>query len=236
MKIDKTTGAGRPARVDKARDANAPSSGARRVAQADEVSVLGVPDAELTPKVRAALISLIEDVRDLRDELGRARARIDELETLADRDPMLDVLNRRAFARELDRAFAMIDRYQFSASLLIIDLNDLKIINDQRGHTAGDAALEHVAAALTSNVRQTDVVARIGGDEFAVLLMQADEAVAREKAKTIETLIAGNLAPHEGGDFAVSISWGAVEIRQGLSAQDAINLADQAMYAAKKNK
>ncbi len=205
-------------------------------APVDEVSVLGIPDAELTPKVRAAVLSLLEDVRNLRAELDQSRARIDELENLADRDPMLDMLNRRAFARELDRVLAMIDRYRVRASLLFIDLNDLKQINDTQGHSAGDAALAHVADILSSNVRQTDVVARLGGDEFAVLLMQADQAVAAAKAAAIAELIAEKPVAWDGPAFSAAVSWGAVQIRKGVSAQEALNLADEAMYEAKRMK
>ncbi len=236
MKINKPTGAGASPRIERVGEARAAATGSKPVAPADEVTLLGVPDAELTPKVRAALITLIEDIRTLRSELSHARDRIGELEALADRDPLLDVLNRRAFARELDRALAMIDRYQVRASLVFIDLNDLKKINDARGHAAGDAALGHVARTLVGNVRQTDVVARLGGDEFAVLLMQADEAVAASKARNIAALVAQNPVQWEGAPFSAGVSWGAVEIRDGVSAQEAINLADEAMYEAKKQK
>lgn len=236
MKVSDPTSVRRTQKIGAARGA-APSAGETApVAPSDKVTLLGIPENELTPNVRTALISLIEDIRTLRGELDQARKRIGDLETLADRDPMLDVLNRRAFARELDRTLSMIERYQFRASLLIIDLNDLKIINDQRGHAAGDAALEHVARILTSNVRQTDVVARLGGDEFAVLLLQADDAIAASKAQAIQALVAETPVAFEGGDFQAGISWGAVEIRQGVSAQEAMNRADEAMYEAKKLK
>ncbi len=236
MKINKPAGASGAPKVEPASEAKTPVSGPTPTSAADEITLLGVPDAELTPKVRAALMTLIEDVRALRSELAHARNRIGELETLADRDPMLDVLNRRAFARELNRALAMIDRYQLRASLLFIDLNDLKKINDEHGHAAGDAALGHVVQTLTSHVRQTDVVARLGGDEFAVLLLQADEAIAAAKAKAIEALVAENPVEWDGAPFNAGVSWGAVEIREGVSAQEAMNLADEAMYEAKKLK
>lgn len=190
----------------------------------------------MTEKVRAALVSLLDEVRDLRAQLEDARIRVSELETIADRDSMLDILNRRAFARELDRALAMIDRYDMSASLVFIDLNDLKRINDQLGHGAGDAALAHVARFLSDNVRQTDIVARLGGDEFALLLLQADQAVAAAKAKAIAAMIAAAPVEWKGRSFEAGVSWGAVEIRKGVSAQEAMNLADEAMYQAKKLK
>ncbi len=236
MKINKSTGATSAANVERAGAGKLSAVTAKAAAPADEMTLLGVPDAELTPKVRAALMTLIEDVRVLRSELDQTRARISDLEGLADRDPMLNVFNRRAFARELDRALAMIDRYQAQVSLLFIDLNDLKKINDDLGHAAGDAALEHVAKMLTGNVRQTDVVARIGGDEFAVLLVQADEAIASAKGKQIAAMIDAVRVDWHGAPFHAGVSWGAIEITDGISAQEAMTLADEAMYAAKKQK
>ena len=238
MKVNDPT---RPGRVRNIRNAgkttsNTAAASAPARPAADAVSVMGVPAAEMTPKVRAALISLVEDIQTLRAELTEARTRIEELETLADRDPMLDIFNRRAFAREMDRALGLIDRYQMKASLVFIDLNDLKKINDQRGHAAGDAALAHVAEALTANVRQTDVVARLGGDEFALLLLQADEGVAAAKAQSIAAVVAARPVEWDGEPFSAAVSWGAIEIRKGVSAQEAMNLADEAMYEAKKMK
>ena len=235
MKINRP-GAPRPAQKTQKAQRAAATEKTKPPSPADEISVLGIPDGEMTPRVRTALISLMEDVRDLRMELKEARTRIDELEKLADRDPMLDILNRRAFVRELDRALSMIDRYAMQASLVFIDLNDLKKINDNRGHAAGDAALAHVAKVLTENVRQTDVVARLGGDEFAILLLQADEAIAAAKAGDIAELVSSSPVRGAGEPFQASVSWGAVEIRQGASAQEAMNLADEAMYEAKKLK
>lgn len=220
MKINKTSGSG----------------GVGATVGADDIVMLGVPEAELTPKVRASLMALMEDVRALRAELEAARQRVRDLETLADRDPMLDVLNRRAFARELDRTMAMIDRYDVRASLVFIDLNDLKKINDRLGHSAGDEALSHVARIVADNIRQTDVVARLGGDEFAVLLLQSDQAIATTKATAIAELIQASSVHWEGEPFTASVSWGAVEIRKGVSAQEAMNLADEAMYEAKRTK
>lgn len=235
MKISRPVGPTSPTRADKSGSA-AISQSADAPTPAAELEMLGVPDAELTPRVREALLGLIEEIRQLRRDMASMRERVSELETLADRDPMLNVLNRRAFARELDRALAMIDRYDVRASLVFVDLNDLKGINDRRGHAAGDDALVHVADCLTSNVRQTDSVARLGGDEFAILLLQADKQIASAKAAQIAQLIAQAPVDLAGEAQTVSVSWGAVEIRPGVSAQEALNLADEAMYEAKRMK
>ena len=236
MKMNRAMSVQSGAKIDRTGERSASEARATEASPDDEIVRLGVPEADLTPNVRAACTALIEEARALRDALAEARGRISELEGLADRDPLLDTLNRRAFARELDRALAMIDRYGSRVSLLFIDLNDLKTINDEKGHAAGDAALVHVAEILAANVRQADVVARLGGDEFAVLLLQADASIAAAKGREVASLVAARPVAWDGAAFKVAVSWGAAEIDQGVSAQDAMSLADKAMYAAKKSK
>ncbi|MCH7794025.1 MAG: GGDEF domain-containing protein, partial [Proteobacteria bacterium] len=111
----------------------------------DVATIMGVPEAELTPKVRAAIDRLMAEAQSLREELGRARRRVEYLEQLADRDPLAPVLNRRAFVRELTRMIAFAERYGVSGSVLYFDIDGMKRINDTWGHAAGDAALKHVA-------------------------------------------------------------------------------------------
>ena len=202
---------------------------------ATNVTLAGIPEAELTPKVREALFGLMNEVQALRGELAETRARADELEKLADRDPLLDIMNRRAFVRELDRTMAMIERHDMRASLVFLDLNGLKIINDSNGHSAGDAALTHVAQVLSAHSRQTDVVGRLGGDEFGLLLAHADKVIATKKAEDLAALVAAEPAPWDGGAFSVSVSIGVAEINKGASIEQAMEEADSAMYNAKRS-
>jgi diguanylate cyclase (GGDEF)-like protein len=206
------------------------------VQPADEVAILGIPDAELTPRVRQALMSLMQEVQALRAELDGARARLSELETLADSDPHLGVLNRRAFVRELNRALAMVDRYGTPSSLVFVDLNDLKKINDAWGHAAGDAALERVARILAANIRQTDAVGRLGGDEFGLILTQTDQATAEIKAAGLADLIREAPVEWRGGSFTAEVACGVVEIAKGATADEALETADSAMYRKKKER
>ena len=209
---------------------------ARAPAALDEALLSGIPEKELTPSVRVALMSLMDEVTTLRAELSAAKSHIAEIVKLADRDPLLDILNRRAFAQELNRMLAMIDRYQVTASLVFIDLNDLKKVNDDKGHVAGDAALKHVASVLSSNIRQTDGVGRLGGDEFGLLLAQTDQAMAEQKLRDLSRAVAQTPVSWKGDPFSVSISSGVIELTRGVSAQDALERADTAMYKAKKRR
>ena len=110
------------------------------------------------------------EVGRLAAELQASHARITELEARIDVDPLTETLNRRGFERELTRSLAYVKRYAVSAALVYLDLDDFKPVNDRHGHAAGDAVLKAIAATLVRHVRASDVVARIGGDEFVVLL------------------------------------------------------------------
>ena len=219
-----------------ASSASTTSFAERSAAPVDTVMLAGIPEPELTPKVREALFSLMEEVQSLRTELNETRERLSEIERLADRDPMLDVYNRRAFVRELNRSLAMVDRYAMSASLVFVDLNDLKKINDGMGHNAGDAALSVVADVLTANVRQMDSVGRIGGDEFGVLLTNADQATAEFKAEQLAHAVSAKPVPWKDSVFTATISCGVVELTKGLTAIEAMERADSAMYKVKSAK
>src|SRR5205085_7869107 len=107
-------------------------------------------------------------VRRLRTELARALARIDELQASADTDFLLDIPNRRGFERELNRSIAFIKRYHASGALIVLDVDRLKPVNDAFGHAAGDQVLKAITAVLSSQVRSSDVIGRLGGGEFAL--------------------------------------------------------------------
>lgn len=184
----------------------------------------------------AAGNDLKAEVMRLRRELVRAEERIAELEARADVDPLLDVLNRRGFERELTRSLAYLKRYGTAAGLIFIDLDGFKPINDIYGHTAGDALLKGIAATLVSRVRASDVVARLGGDEFCVLMWNADEALIAAKATELETIIAQARVELNGFHLSVGASAGGVALRADRAAADLIAEADRAMYARKKAK
>jgi diguanylate cyclase (GGDEF)-like protein len=178
-------------------------------APADSASVLGIPAGELTPKVRDALMRLMQEVDTLRQELEQSRQRIAYLEQLADQDSLAPVANRRAFVRELSRTIAFSERYDSPSSVIYFDVNGLKPINDTFGHPAGDAALMQIADALVENVRGSDVVGRLGGDEFAVIPAHGDEAAAREKAETLAATIESSPLDWNGAVIPLHVSGGS---------------------------
>src|SRR6185503_16894784 len=147
-------------------------------AAGDSTAALGVPETAAAPELREALAQMAVERDRLRDELSKARSRIASLERLADEDSLTPVANRRAFVRQLTRMIAFTHRYGVPASVVYFDVNNMKQINDAHGHPAGDAALRHIANVLRENIRGSDIVGRLGGDEFGVILAQTDEAQA----------------------------------------------------------
>jgi diguanylate cyclase (GGDEF)-like protein len=197
-------------------------------------ALLGIPEGELTPQVRAALAGLIGELRHLRLDLEREKERAHRLAALADQDALTPCLNRRAFLGELSRMLAFTERYRTPSSLVYVDVNDMKRINDSLGHGAGDAALCHVASALTENVRSFDVVGRLGGDEFAIALAQVDHYCALAKAQSLAEAIEGRPARWSGRDLEVRVAFGVHTFCRAVPVEDALDAADRAMYARKK--
>jgi len=204
------------------------------VAIEETVSLAGVSEAEMTPRVRQALMGLLGEVDRLRRELTDARNRISFLERLADEDSLMPIANRRAFVRELSRMMAFAQRYGTPASVVYFDVNGLKGINDAYGHAAGDAALQHIAQTLIDSVRTTDVVGRLGGDEFGVLLVQTDEETALHKAAALADAIAARPLIWQDKEIPLSAAYGTHSFHGTENAAEALDAADRAMYNRKK--
>ncbi len=179
---------------------------------------------------------LAAEVARLEAELAAMRARIAELEAHADSDPLTLVMNRRGFERELARAAAHVQRYGGNAALVYLDLDGFKPVNDRFGHAAGDAVLVAVAATLRAAVRASDIVGRIGGDEFAVLLWNLSPTDARKKSLVLERAIADLSVPWEGHRLAVGATAGIAEFLADRDIAGLLARADAAMYARKRGK
>jgi diguanylate cyclase (GGDEF)-like protein len=185
------------------------------------------------PPSRSVAMRLAAKVERLAAELEASHVRISELETRIDVDPLTETLNRRGFERELKRSLAYVKRYGASAALIYLDLDRFKPVNDRYGHAAGDAILKAIASSLARHVRASDVVARIGGDEFVVLLWNLNGSNAAAKAVALEAAV-----------YATAVRWGASTLVVGASAgvaligpldapDEVLARADAAMYARK---
>ena len=213
----------------------------RRASKPDNGAVERSPQSEPAADADASAIGEHETVerltaeRDrLRDELARARSRIASLERLADEDALTPVANRRAFVRQLTRMIAFSHRYGVPASVVYFDVNNMKHINDAHGHPAGDAALRRIATVLRDNVRSSDIVGRLGGDEFGVILAQTDHAQALAKAASLAAAIEAEPLVWGEAMIPVSAAFGVYAFAGGDDPQRAIEAADRAMYEHKR--
>ena len=176
---------------------------------------------------------LVEEISLLRGKVARLQERVEQLDQLAHQDSLINLPNRRGFMRELERLIARVDRYGANGAMLFVDLDGLKIINDTFGHRAGDEALIQVAAMLAKGVRHSDVVARIGGDEFGILLESSDEPAAHETAARLIEQISGCEFLHDGEALPLSVAIG-VGMIDALDTPDSVmERADEAMYRRK---
>lgn len=173
------------------------------------------------------LLSLLAGEVSVRLHSDRERA-----ERMALIDPLTGLPNRRFFQLTLEMEFAAARRGR-DLVLAVFDMDGLKRINDRYGHAAGDAALQHVAQTLLAHLRESDIVGRLGGDEFGVILVNANAEQAREKAVELAGQIGTAPARHGGREIAVSVSYGTTTFDSGTSAADAIDAADKAMYEQK---
>ena len=176
---------------------------------------------------------LIEEISLLRGKVARLQERVEQLDQLAHQDSLIDLPNRRGFMRELERLIARADRYGAKGAMLFVDVDGLKMINDTLGHRAGDEALIQVANLLVKGVRHSDVVARIGGDEFGILLENSDDAAAHETAARLIDQISACEVLFEGEALPLGVAIGVGMIAAHDTAEAVMDRADEAMYARK---
>jgi diguanylate cyclase (GGDEF)-like protein len=174
-----------------------------------------------------------ELIEVLRRENAALRGRLASAERAADSDMLTPLVNRRCMMREIGRTIGQVARKGASAAVLFCDMNELKHINDAYGHSAGDAALLHVAAVLRAETRSGDLAGRIGGDEFAVLLAQADRSAAQHAADRICAALAHRPLAYEGRAIRVGLAVGATTIGPHDVAETVLARADSAMYVSK---
>jgi diguanylate cyclase (GGDEF)-like protein len=184
-------------------------------------------------KAGARGASAAEMIAALTRRLAQARRQIARLEAHAENDFLLDIPNRRGFERELNRSIAYVKRYRASAALLVVDVDRLKPINDGFGHAAGDHLLKTVVGVLSSHIRQSDMLGRLGGDEFGILLWNLGERDARTKAAALERAVDGTACEYRGRRMSAGVSVGVTLLSADDEAAKVLDRADQAMYARK---
>lgn len=170
----------------------------------------------------------------LRREVELLQARIAQVESLVDTDELTGLLNKRGFTNGLDRALAAARRHGDAGVLAYFDLDDFKRVNDTWGHQAGDRVLQGVGQLLSSNVRSCDLVARLHGDEFAVVLQRSTVKHGLEKIAALDAKLNSASIPFADIRIPVRASVGAVPYGAGMDMHEALDAADRAMYARKQ--
>lgn len=178
-------------------------------------------------------VELLAQIEQLQGQVARLEVQVAELDRLAHLDPLVPLANRRGMMRDLEAMIARHHRHGSPAAILFIDLDGLKFLNDSFGHECGDAALIHVSEQLLSGVRANDCVARIGGDEFCILLDHADEESAIETAERLVNLVAGDDFLFDGRPMPLSVAVGVTMIEAGDTPASVVARADRAMYCVK---
>ena len=204
------------------------------------IDILGVDLSAMDRHARAAIEALCDEVIALREELSTLRAALSEAELLADNDALCPLFNRRAFEREVRREIALAARFRTPLSLIFVELDHFKPVNDLFGHATGDAVLIKVSEILRSITRETDIVGRLGGDEFGIVLSQATLSDSENKAaqvtERIDSLVIRSPDDPEGRELHIGASCGVVSWHPGEDADHLILRADQAMFARKAHR
>lgn len=197
-------------------------------------SVVFMPDGAAAPPDSASVEDLRNEIATLRREMRLLRIANAELERVAILDTLTPLFNRRHFLTALNKQLIRAERYKTKAAVLFIDINRMKHINDAFGHSAGDFALVHASQIILANIRKTDVAARIGGDEFAIMLEEVDQTLAAAKANQIDEVLRTTECRLGDDILPISASIGYTMLMANDSEDSLIERADASMYARKR--
>ncbi len=193
------------------------------------------PDSSAAEGPQTSVVKELQsEISILRRELRLLRLANAELERVAVRDTLTPLYNRRYFLTALSERLVRAQRYNTKAAVLFIDVNRMKYINDRFGHSAGDFALIHVAGMAQAHIRATDVAARIGGDEFAIILEEVDEEQALAKADQLSEVLHSTPCLFGEMTLPVSAAIGFTMLNANDTEDSLIERADAHMYSRKR--
>ncbi|MEM8681195.1 MAG: diguanylate cyclase, partial [Planctomycetota bacterium] len=187
--------------------------------------------------VWAAMISLTAVLTGgLCDEKNRAIERLfEENHEGTFKDSLTQIANRRAFDFELERRFSEISRHPQALAIALIDVDHFKDFNDRFGHAAGDEILRQLASVVRANLRDSDLVARFGGEEFAIVLPRTEAAEAQVVAEKVRAAVADQWFEFGGSRYRITVSVGVASIKSEDSIERLTTRADIAMYTSKQS-
>lgn len=198
-----------------------------------QTSITGFPIEGLDPLVNETVARLVDENALLRAGIAELRARLEAMERASERDPLTGLPNRPSFIRALERVVSAANRHGTPAALLYLDVDGLEAINARHGQVAGDAALIHVGRLLQDLIRTTDMAARVGGDEFAVVLDHLDSDSAIETSERIGRCVADHPLDLGRGTVPIHASIGVATILRGDTLEDVLRRGELTMHRAK---
>jgi diguanylate cyclase len=189
---------------------------------------------DLTRQANERIEDLSSRLHDMQHEAFLLQKKVEQQRDIAMTDPLTGVCNRLAYEEHIEAEYQRWKRYHEPVSLLIIDIDHFKRINDTFGHLAGDKALKALAARLRQQVREVDIVARYGGEEFVVIMPSTDIEKAYVVAEKLRSTIASAGFHYRQKPVNITVSCGLASFRQGDDAAAVFQRADDALYGAKK--
>jgi len=203
------------------------------VAQAFQEGAVGyLPKGSLS---REKLSNIIDVALDKWTRLQQAMADKEKLERLATFDSLTGLYNRRATLGKLRELITLANRYKEDFSLIMLDIDHFKTVNDRYGHLTGDEALEAIATLIRRNIRDTDIVGRYGGEEFIIILPKTALSSAWVVAERLRSIIEkAQMKDSAGNVFAITVSQGLAGWERDEDAVSLISRVDEALYKAKE--
>ncbi|SKB14978.1 putative signal transduction response regulator containing a CheY-like receiver domain and a GGDEF domain [Planktothrix sp. PCC 11201] len=195
---------------------------------------LGAVDYITKPFIKNELLARVKTHLTLKQTTDNLKIALLKLQQLSQLDPLTQILNRRSFFEYIENQFNLAIQNKSLFSLLILDLDHFKQINDNYGHLTGDQILINFTLAIQNYLRASDYFGRYGGEEFVILLPETDQADALKIAQDICDLIAHLSIPTEKGNLHITVSIGVAVFRsQDTRIEDIFDRADQCLYQAK---
>jgi len=188
---------------------------------------------DLTQDARETIDDMLVFAASAKRQLVRKDRRIRSLEEMALTDELTGLANRRAFQKSLTKVLAASKRHGEGGVIAYIDMDGFKTVNDSFGHQAGDMLLRHVSALLIDQVRETDLVARVGGDEFAMVLVRAEPEAGAARARDISDTLNASQVYFKGNPIPVQASVGIEVYEPNASVDELMARADARMYQSK---
>lgn len=196
-------------------------------------TLMTITEKGSSPTLARSVTSLIQHTRSLQTKLDLQRTRIEQLEKLVETDELTGAYNRCGFLRRMRETLVRAKRTGRQGVLIVADVNELKKINDTFGHQLGDAAIRHFVKVIRGHTRADDHIARIGGDEFAILLCEAEHHKACHRISEFEKALKSFPLMGRRLSMRVSVSFGHATFDGDSDLQDLLKTADENMYQNK---